>query len=196
MSERAEKMLEKAKRLRAANEKKASWAGDIADTNIPFARKRTKALQAEINAMGKIAEAMRLESDAAALLGEPDPHAPKVVSDEDVIAGKIAEAERLDADADLIEEANLRDDIDILRLSYQDRKRAAYLRREVAAMTGTEPEDPEPPFVSVFVRRLRQDADRDDATGREAVAAWKREVAEGLEDGRIEPGRLRVVKDR
>lgn len=181
---RARRLIAKAATIRRNYENKAvGTGGDSAEMNITFGRARTKRLHAQMNAGAKMAEAIRMESEAARLLGKPDPHHVPARTAIEIAKDKMSEAVNLESQALLMEQANLGFGADLYVQTARMRRRAYALRAEASGITG-EPigADPVPFYESDawMADRLDREADCHDGVGNTGLAASKRAAAAEL----------------
>lgn len=180
---RAERLLRRAASIRRRYESRTAGVGDSAEMNIPFTRARSKRLEAFITAAGKMVEACALESEAARLMGKPDPHATESAprrTEEQTARDDIAAAEALEARAVLMESANPGLGASLYEETAKMRRRSQSLRGRALMALG---QDPGPNRFPVYesdhgmADRLDREADAHDATGDRELAASKRSAA-------------------
>lgn len=184
MSEKAERLRRQAAKIRATYEPRLS-GGDVAEINVPMSGNRQKKLKSWVNAMGQIAKAAELETEAARLLGEPDPHAPKIRTDEEIRESRRKEADEMDLQAADMEIANPGMGAEIFDMSYDMRRKASRLRDESKRFT--------PLTVSEYADMLERDAEADEDP---ELGARRRAAAKAVREGSYKNKTLLLLPDR
>lgn len=179
---RAERLLKKAATLRRNNVIRDDVC-DSAIQSLPLTKTRRKSLESDIRKAGKIKEAMEMESEAARLLGKPDPHsqACRVITEAERAAALISEADVIEERAALMEEANSELGLPIFIDAMRMRRRAVILRCQAG---GEPPLDGALPLSPAeFAATLEEQAHFDEMRGLTRLAADKRDAARLIKSG-------------